>query len=55
MNLKHEINKRGIKYIWIAAKLGISPAHFTMLLNGQRKLSDERKKRIYDVITGRIS
>lgn len=36
--LRRFIDARGIRYIWIAEKLGISPSHLTQIMDGKRPL-----------------
>lgn len=44
MNLKEKIKEKGYKKSWLASKLGISNTLFSMYLNGDRKIPEERLK-----------
>ena len=52
MDLKKEMDKRGLRQDWVAAKVGIDKSYLCRILNGGRKLSKnkELRKRIYDAI-----
>lgn len=44
--LKQQINLSGLKQSWIAAQVGISGPHLTMMLNGKAKMGDVVRKKI---------
>ena len=50
LNYKELIDSRGIKYSFIANKLGVSPAFVTMFLKGDKKLPKQREEMLKDVL-----
>ena len=50
MNYKEIIDSRGIKYSFIANKLGVSPAFVTLFLKGDKKLPKKREEMLKDVL-----
>lgn len=45
-SLRRFLDERGIRYRWVAAKLGISPAHMTRLMDGERPLTAVNAQRL---------
>lgn len=36
--LRRFLDERGIRYSWVAEKLGVSPSHMTQVMDGKRPL-----------------
>ena len=50
MNLSEKIKSKGLKISWIADRLGISQPMLSMMLRGQRDISEERLKQLKEIL-----
>jgi len=51
--IKTLLKKLGIKHKWIADKIGLSPAYFSMMINGHRKPPPGFNKSILNILKQR--
>lgn len=51
MDLKQKIFDAGLKQKFIAEKIGITPEHLNMMLNGKITLSEEIRNKINDLLS----
>jgi plasmid maintenance system antidote protein VapI len=47
--LRAFLDERGIRYVWVADKLGISPPHLHHIMEGARPLTEELANRLADL------
>lgn len=47
--LREFLDERGIRYIFVADKLGVTPGHVTRLLDGTRPVTAENAQRLSEV------
>lgn len=50
MNIKSKIEDSGLLKSFIAEKIGKSPQHFSMMLNGKAKMSKDIKEKILNIL-----
>ena len=48
--IREQIDAKGMRKDWLAARLGIAPSTLTKHLNGERPISAERLQRIADIL-----
>lgn len=49
--LKEYLKENGVKNIWVANKINISPTSICLFLQGKRELPQDRLKQICELIT----
>lgn len=45
-NLRAFLDERGVRYVWVAQKLGVSKAHLWQIMEGQRPITSERAQQL---------
>jgi antitoxin component HigA of HigAB toxin-antitoxin module len=50
-SIKDQIKKSGLKKVFIAEKIGLSPSHFSQVLRGTRNLTLEKEIALKDLIS----
>lgn len=45
MDLKKEIEKRGLRQDWVAKQIGITPSYLSMIIRGERNLKKNTQLR----------
>lgn len=48
--LRAALDDRGLRYSWVAERIGVSRPFFSMVLGGERKLGVERARHLADLI-----
>jgi len=51
MTLKERINEAGIKQKKVAEKIGLSPEHLNLLLNGKLDMPEDIRNKINDLLS----
>lgn len=49
------LDERGIRYVWVAERLGISPSHLTRLMDSDRPLTASMAQRLADLFSEPIT
>lgn len=44
------IRRKGFRHGWVAEQLGISSSYLSLLLSGARRMTDERRSRLAEVL-----
>jgi len=52
MELKEKLKRNGLKAVWLANKVGITPTYLSLILNGKRKPSKLTLFKIDNVLNG---
>jgi len=50
MNLRKQINEKGLKISWIANKIGVSQPYLSMMLKGERHITTEVETKIKSLL-----
>lgn len=48
--LRSAIDARGLRYSWVAERIGVSRPMFSMVLSGERRLAIERARNLAELI-----
>lgn len=48
--IREMLDARGIKYSWVADRLGISPSLMTRVMQGKAHLTPERRRRLAELL-----
>lgn len=50
MNLRKQINEKGLKVSWLANKIGVSQPYLSMMLKGERHMTTEIETKIKSLL-----
>ena len=50
MNLRKQISEKGLKVSWVANKLGISQPYLSLMLKGERHMTEEIETKIKSLL-----
>lgn len=50
MNLRKQINEKGLKVSWLANKIGVSQPYLSMMLKGKRHMTNEIETKIKSLL-----
>lgn len=49
-SIRRILDARGLRYSWVAARIGVSPSMLTKVMQGERKLTTEKRRRLAELL-----